>query len=130
MAGLAVGIKAIDEEHVLLLGQVDAIVEQARAPGPADRLLPAVDELVASLQAHFGTERALMHRYAYPAREAHESAHQAFLAAVEGLRANLTSAYKVPVDRKVELLIGDWLQSHIEGHDRDLARFLKERGEP
>ncbi|HEY3451393.1 MAG TPA: hemerythrin family protein [Myxococcales bacterium] len=128
MAELALGIKAMDADHVLLLGQIDALVEQARSPGPSDRLVPAVETLLGSLRQHFASESALMHQHAFEGREAHESAHHAFLAALEGLRANLSSSYRVPIDKKVELLIGDWLQLHIEGYDAILARFLKAAG--
>ncbi|MGC4120282.1 MAG: hemerythrin family protein [Myxococcales bacterium] len=129
MADLAVGIRAMDTEHVKLLGLIDALIEQARSAGPADRLIPAVEDLLKSLRAHFATETALMERHGYDGRPAHESAHHAFLAALEGLHANLSAAYTVPIDRKIELLIGDWLQLHIEGYDAVLARFLKEKGE-
>jgi hemerythrin len=126
---LDVGVEVIDRQHAELLALIGALVQEARAPGPGARLAPAVEALLGKVRAHFATEGELMRRHGFDGLGVHENAHTAFLVTLESLHRSLESARTAPIGKKIEVLVGEWLELHIEGYDKVLGRFLREAGE-
>ncbi|MBI5545963.1 MAG: hemerythrin family protein [Deltaproteobacteria bacterium] len=130
MADLTVGIEAIDAQHTKLLTLVAEIAVQGRTPGPGARHEERLGALASKVQEHFTTEGSLMRKHLFTGVEPHEEAHRSFLATFAGLRQDLLAAREsAPMTERFEALVGGWLELHIDGYDKVLARFLREKGE-
>lgn len=122
---LAVGVPAIDRQHVELFDRLDRLLEAARAGRSAaevGRLLGFLEDYVVT---HFGAEEGLMEARGYPELAAHRAEHARFaddLAALlrEFLDDGATTLLVVHVNARVTA----WLREHIYRADQALGRFL------
>lgn len=125
--GFATGVAEIDAQHKELIIQVDRLLGAlASDPSAVGRLLDFLGDYAVS---HFDTEERMMEAAAYPGAERHREAHAGFVRAFGRLRFD----YDLDglTEGMSELIGGwmiQWLTSHILDLDKQLARWLLERG--
>ncbi len=120
------GFQAIDVEHEVQLGLLDALesaVRDRRGPGS---VRSALDGLIGYLDAHFLSEQLLMREHAYPEYQRHVLEHDHALQLMSELR-DRCHAREDELSLEVLGALRRWLLAHIEAHDTDLGRFLVAR---
>jgi hemerythrin-like metal-binding protein len=120
----AVNHPKIDAQHQELIRLINALYEGlmlGRGKAVTGEIL---DRLVDYTQTHFRDEEALFAASAYPSTDAHKREHQAFVAKVGELMANLKSG-KVVLGSDTLVFLKDWLTGHILGTDKGYAKYLK-----
>lgn len=120
------GFEAIDVEHEVQLGLMDALesaVREGRGPGA---VRAALDGVIGYLDAHFLSEQLLMREHAYPDYQRHVLEHDHALQLMSDLR-DRCNAREDELSLDVLVALRRWLLAHIEAHDTSLGRFLVER---
>ena len=114
------GVTEIDEQHREMVRQVNEINRAIVSNQGPQVVRGLFDALFAFTRVHFNTESRLMTEVNYPARAAHELAHEALLTELVRLSANLISGSELLVLQTIK----DWLLNHIEHADRPLGAFV------
>ncbi len=124
-SNLSVGVASIDDEHQLLIGVLNQLIEARDTPTEytiADRVLR---DLFAYADYHFEHEEELMATYDYPELSSHMTQHAQFIARLRQLDLGLSIG-----DARVEDLarfVLNWFVAHIMVTDMQLGAFLGER---
>lgn len=126
------GIKVIDDQHKEIFESFNNFYEALNA-GEVNK--EVVDEFLKILDSytttHFGTEERLMLEYNYPKYEEHKKRHRFFISMYEELVENRffrhTAGHLFALS--LATLSGEWWETHIVTHDKELVNFLKQFGE-
>ena len=89
-------------------------------------LLPALDRVIAHLQAHFGEEDEQMRANEFPPRDCHIDEHAAVLRSAEEVR-ELVSAGALDPARSFAAALADWFPGHAVHLDSALAHWMFKR---
>ena len=123
---LASGNADIDEQHQEIIRRLADLVE-ALERGHPDEIAGMFAFLGDYVAEHFAAEEAVMARTAYPGRTVHAAAHQRFLREYAELRSLYDSAGPTfAIGVKTATWVQDWLERHVFGADRALARYLRD----
>ncbi|ACS78128.1 bacteriohemerythrin [Maridesulfovibrio salexigens] len=123
----SVGVSIIDTEHKQLVGMINKAYDSVKNMEEEKVLKILVKDMCDYAVSHFSTEERFMEKYGYPAHEEHEKMHHDFTVKAEALDLLIKSGNPVePV--KVFKYLADWLRNHILKTDKDLGRFLNEKG--
>lgn len=127
-AGLSTGIEVIDAQHGALISEVSELIAAARTGAPG--LRPMLEGLETDVLDHFATEERLMADHAFPVAGPHREAHAAFVSSFQALGKEIAGGTLRgrELAERLEVMVGEWLELHIEGYDQALGRFLAERG--
>jgi len=121
-------VGSIDEEHQLLIGVLNRIVECRGSPTQytiADR---ALRDLFAYVDYHFEHEEDLMETYDYPDARAHKAQHLTFIDQLRQMDKELTSGVATVED--LGRFVMNWFVAHILVSDMQLGTFLCTRLNP
>lgn len=124
-SGLSVGVQSIDDEHKLLIGVLNEIIDSLGSGSEytvADR---ALRDLFAYVDYHFGHEEELMAAYEYPELETHKKQHRGFVEHLRELDKRLATG-RAPVSELADF-VQTWLVNHILVIDRKLGGYLETR---
>ena len=113
---LRTGNTLMDNGHRLVFGDLDRLRWAAAAGHDAPAIAALVDRVIASTRACFGREQLLMQLEGWPAIQAHQAAHDEFLARLMALKGGASP-------RAIDDL-RDRLASHIVEADRPVAAHL------
>jgi hemerythrin len=127
---LAIGNQRIDEQHRELLQRFDMLLAACRrGEGRAElaKLLDFLDEYVVK---HFGDEEQLQQTSGFPDFQSHQLQHLGFVKRLADLKASIRAEGEVQLDHVLTTnkLLLDWLVQHISTRDREVGRFLNEKG--
>lgn len=123
-----VGVEAIDAEHQTLVEMINTAhesVDRGTTPEDARTLVAAMQEYA---ETHFATEERLMMAHAYPGAADHIAEHVDFLSRVKADTDSFADDDVIPGTVKVLSFLADWLVAHILRTDRELGRFLADKG--
>lgn len=120
------GFEAIDVEHEVQLGLLDALESAVREGRGPSAVRAALDGVIGYLDAHFLSEQLLMREHSYPEYQRHVLEHDHALQLMSDLR-DRCNAGENELSLEVLAALRRWLHAHIETHDTDLGRFLVER---
>lgn len=124
----SVGVAQIDKEHRQLIDMINKAYDSAE-DGNDEK---ALKELVSGMRdfafTHFATETELMKRHGYPDAENHLKMHKDFT-----VRATISSSMPASKDWTLDAIkifqfLADWLNNHILETDKQLGKFLNEKG--
>ncbi|MBU1248984.1 MAG: hemerythrin family protein [Proteobacteria bacterium] len=125
----SVGVKKIDDEHKRLVEMLNTAFFAIQDMREQEALPELVDDMRAYAMHHFATEEMFMKHYHYPEAEAHIMKHNDFMVYVATADNALTTVRNLTLDpAKVFKYIADWLREHIMETDKELGRFLVEKG--
>jgi hemerythrin len=113
----SVSLEELDSQHRYFIGLLDQ-VESAAKSGAAARFPSLVMELLRYTKYHFASEEAFMAAYGYSGA-VHREEHGQLLARVEAMA---DEAYVRPAT--LRLFLYNWLVSHIQLEDLELAKFV------
>lgn len=125
---LASGNAEIDGQHQEIIRRLADLVEALEAGQRPEigRLFQFLGDYVA---AHFAAEERAMERTAFRGRSVHVAAHARFVCQYGELRRLYEQVGpSLAIAVKTSTWIQDWLESHVHGADRALARHLREAG--
>ncbi|MGE3259990.1 MAG: bacteriohemerythrin [Geobacter sp.] len=127
---LAIGNQRIDGQHRELLQRFDTLLAACRrGEGRAElaRLLDFLDEYVVK---HFGDEEQLQQTSGFPDFQSHQLLHLGFVKRLADLKSSIRAEGEVQLDHVLTTnkLLLDWLVQHISTRDREVGRFLNEKG--
>jgi len=125
---LSIRVRSIDEEHQLLIGVLNRVIDCVGSPiqySLADR---ALRDLFAYADYHFEHEDELMVAYDYPEIEAHRVQHNIFIEQMRRMDKELTSGTATVDD--LARFVMNWFVTHILVTDMKLGAFLAERLSP
>lgn len=127
---LAVGVAELDGHHRQLIALIRNLFEAIVEERPGQVLDDVVADLRDYTMFHFTAEKRLMEAYHYPGLEAHHAQHQDFLGMVIQVSRHDTSDQEDAETEAREIMdyLSAWLVNHINGTDKKMAAYLKERG--
>ena len=134
---LETGIELIDEQHRQYGRFVNAFIEAYAGleactgmDVPQRRLLKAFGFLRAYAREHLGTEEALMQEYDYPAQAEHCRLHEHLVSWIEKTRERVeTNTLDADFVMRVNGVLVEWFQAHIQTVDKRLTAYLRETAE-
>lgn len=123
---LTVGVTAIDSDHQRLVAYVNQLHEAMQAGRGRDVVGGVLKRLLDYTRTHFATEERLMQLHGYPHAEPHRIQHQTLVKEVVELERRFADG-EAALTMKVMTMLKDWLSHHIQGSDKALGAFLKQR---
>ena len=123
----AVGVKAMDEQHAILMDTLNEIrVALVRGQG-RDKVSEGLNRLIEFTRMHFASEELLLEKHGFPGIGAHRDAHQKLLGQIEdaALRAQHNEEIRL---NSTLLFLRDWYTTHLESLDREYGVWLNARG--
>lgn len=106
-----------------LIARLEEIVGH---PDSTARLNEILENLELYIEAHFEYEESIMRRVGFPCVDEHSKQHQDMRQHLRSLSALAGGGFAVPPEHAIQLVEG-WLNWHLDGADRRLSDFLKER---
>jgi hemerythrin len=127
---LAVGVADIDAQHQELFRRAERLIAALRS-GDRGEVLPLLAYLDDYVAHHFEVEERLMKAIAYPNREVHVAAHEAFRADFAAFVADFRRTGPTAlVALTIHNWLSDWLRMHICGVDQELGRWMAAHERP
>jgi hemerythrin len=122
---LSVEVQEFDEQHEQLIGSINELHQGLETGSGKEAQAKAFREIVAKTSAHFRAEEKLLRSHGYPALADQRQSHALFEKEVK----NLFSQFKRGGLVATSLLsFLKRLEHHIQGDDRECARFLNHKG--
>ena len=118
------GIAQADDEHRHLIRLVNRLNQAIVDNRPATECRARIDEIIQHTMAHFAAEQKLMDTYDYPGRKIHVGEHDYLIQEVERITADFHQGSELLMLQTIK----DWLLGHVQTADRELGRYLDERG--
>ncbi|MBF0166455.1 MAG: hemerythrin family protein [Alphaproteobacteria bacterium] len=110
---MATGIRAIDNDHRMLIDIANALTEEVAAGNSKEKLGAALDALIRYVEEHFRREEKMLTDCAYPQLAAHMREHQNLSRSVYEIHHLFrTHPEQVPWGQ-VTAFLANWLKSHI-----------------
>ena len=122
-----VNVEQIDAQHRELLELVNGLHAAVESCLGKDELREMLANLAEFTRHHFATEEELMKQYDYPGLVEHHKEHRLLLSHLDELVAAVSSGQRPTFYSDYDVST-DWALLHIDEHDRDLGRFLNEKG--
>lgn len=131
---LATGIKAIDDQHMILVEMTNDANRKLKDAVDKPLLMRMVRDLMNYALYHFDTEEELMASHGYLERHPddaarHNAEHRDFSETVAQLHQALVRGELITREHLVGFL-NHWLVNHILHTDMRLAAFLQQHGTP
>jgi len=119
----SIGNASVDQEHELLITQINKLYEQLNPPLDTDTIESMLADIQTDISAHFALEELLMQEAGFAEFEDHRQDHERLLDQINDMIFHFTED---PVSGK-ELLINrlsDWFSHHFKGFDTRLHNQL------
>lgn len=126
---LYTGNELIDNEHKELIQRANRLLDSCEKGTEKLTAVKTLDFLMDYTEVHFADEEKLQMETGYDRYEQHKEQHQLFKNSVDELRQMLeeeegpTDAFVAAVNKNV----GQWLVNHIQGWDKAVAEFVRNR---
>jgi hemerythrin-like metal-binding protein len=123
-----IGVASLDEEHRLLVGILNRIIQAIGTPNERTIADRSLRELFAYTTYHFSHEEELMALYEYPDQEQHQEQHQQFIGRLRQFDRAFVDGSIIVAD--LCLFLRSWLMGHIFSIDARLGAYLAPRLSP
>lgn len=124
---LILGVAKLDRQHRRIFELLGALLDACATGRPQQEVDDAVAEAHDYIDFHCTTEQRLMEEHEYPGIAEHMDEHDDYLVQASDALPAASLGGELPTADVLDYLI-DWWPAHIQGPDRELAAFLKERG--
>jgi hemerythrin len=125
---LDIGVKAMDQQHQLLVKMMDKLYTQNHTQVSKLQLIESVNELFRFVVKHFREEERFMKSINFPNLEAHKKIHQNLLRELEELSKDFKESYEEKLSSEFVIFLKFWLSTHIMGIDNKYGTFAKQMG--
>lgn len=122
-----VGVQKMDQQHQRLVQLMTQLNQSIQAGHGRQVIVPVLRELIDYTRTHFVDEEQLMLENDFPEYDAHKKDHDRFIQEVARDTREFLEGKSVP-SMKLMNFLAQWLVDHIMGYDKQLGRYLKERG--
>jgi hemerythrin len=119
----AIHVPAMDEEHQILIGHMNAVHSLHEAKASRAEIGAALGKLVAYTRKHFSDEEAHMSRIGFPELRVHAGIHKQLLSRIDDFGAEFSRSGVLTEDFFAFLKM--WLKAHISGVDAKYAKLEK-----
>ena len=119
----SVGNAAIDQEHELLIAQINQLYDQLSLPMDSMAIEAKLADIQADISTHFALEELLMQEAGYAEFETHKQDHERLLDQIQDMIFHFTE----DAEKGKELLanrLSDWFSHHFKGFDARLHNQL------
>ncbi|MCI5132467.1 MAG: bacteriohemerythrin [Candidatus Electrothrix sp. EH2] len=123
----SVNVVKIDQEHKKLVEMLNALTEAMKKGQGKDVLGEILDGLIAYTASHFQTEENYFEQVQYPGTVEHKKEHADFVEKVTEFKKEF-DAGRATVSVHLLQYLGKWLQTHIQGADKEYSDFLNKKG--
>lgn len=123
---IAVDIEELDKQHRTIIGLFNSVVT-AIDDEKHQYSINLTCSLLDLLNIHFGYEEELMKIHGYPDFATHKSKHTDISKTILNL-LDLRSDGKKKIVVSVTPIFNIWLEDHLEGEDKKLGEYLKNKG--
>lgn len=125
---LPVGVPAIDDQHLQLIGVVNDMYEEIATCHSLEeeRVITGrfIEELKEYARIHFEAEERMMSQYNYPKFSQHETEHRLFINELQRILLNHVTG-ELAMSFNVFTFARDWIANHINVSDQEYKKFLK-----
>lgn len=124
-ASYAIGVPAIDQQHIELFARADSLLQAMREGRGAEECKRLFAFLHTYVAVHFASEERLMAARRYAGLQGHRAQHAEFVRRFQEIVEDF-SAQGVKSATVIDLqgLIGSWLVQHIGAEDAKVAAFF------
>ncbi len=123
---LIIGNEEIDNEHLQLIAIINKINRACYNGVDRTEIVRILDFLTEYTIAHFKKEEELQSYYNYPGALKHKLHHQHFLDEVALINEKFHhEGSSVALVSEINLMLVNWLFTHIRTEDRDLALYIQ-----
>jgi hemerythrin len=122
----ATNIVALDNEHRLLIDEINRLYEAIRDKRSDEVLGGILGMLEKYTVDHFAHEEKLMDKYGYSGLDEHKKAHQDLIQAIEELKEKAGSGTE-DLARQLLKFLRYWVLEHIVEVDKKYGSFLETR---
>ena len=119
--------QTLDNEHLVQLGLVDAVIESVSSGEPETNVAQLLNQFVDYSELHFMSEQVLMRHHAYPGYEEHVRDHDAIIERLHQLRDDFDADTATLTAERASRLKGE-LMGHIRNRDAALYAYITEGG--
>jgi len=123
----SVGVKALDEQHAVLMDTLNDIRLAFVQGQGREHVSEGLYRLVEFTRMHFASEEQLLERYAFPGTAEHRNAHQKLLVEIEDAALHTQHSDDLHM-RAILLFLRQWYTRHIEDLDSQYGPWLNARG--
>ena len=115
----SVGNASIDQEHELLITQINNLYEQLNLPLDTHTIESMLADIQADISTHFALEELLMQEAGFSEFEAHKQDHERLLDQIDDMVFHFAED---PESGKALLTnrLSDWFSAHFKGFDARL----------
>ena len=124
---LHLNIGEIDTQHHKLVDMINELNDAMRAGKGKEIVGKILNGLIAYAASHFKTEEHYFEKLGYSGSVKHKSEHNNFVKKVTEFQQGYQSG-RIGLTTQVMNFLGDWLQNHIKGSDKQYAPFFHEQG--
>lgn len=123
---LTVGISAMDEEHKVLVGLINAL-DQKNAQHSTEVLERIFSTLEFYVKNHFAHEERIMEKMNYPKLAEHRKQHKIFISNLYKLNDRFAKGeLDTEFVDKLTQFIAHWITDHIMKEDKHYGKYLTE----
>jgi len=124
---LSIGVKAMDAQHILLIGMLNDL-HTAMMAGEAKSITgPLLVKLVDYTRTHFATEEELLEQAGYPELTQHHKLHVDLTKQVEVFVARYQRGEEM-INLHLMNFLSNWLSDHILEEDLEYGKWLNQHG--
>ena len=120
-----IGDPHVDEQHEKLFEVINNLMHACQLGTHRKELQNTLDFLLDYVVQHFADEEALQRRVKYPDYANHRLLHIEFTNTAVDLAKQLEAdGFSIALMGEVYSLVGQWLQTHIQGEDMKIGHYL------
>jgi len=119
------GVKAMDDEHKVLIGHINKLVDALNHSHPLAELQTLFGRLMSYTAQHFADEEQFMEKIGYEGLRTHRHTHTNLVNRMKEFGADLDNNQLDNI--KLVSFLKMWLKSHILGIDMKYAVFAKQQ---
>lgn len=128
---LSIGIRLIDEQHMMLIQRLQALVHAVETYQSVNEIVKTLDFLIEYTNFHFSTEEKYMNETNYPGLRHQQMQHEEFKATLRDLTVDFEEDGATrALAESVNTFLMNWLVRHIKAVDVQFGTFLMEKDLP
>ena len=122
------GFPIIDQQHQQMFTLVNQLQEAMVEQADPETLKQLLKELLKDTIAHFTLEEDLMQEHGYPSYAQHKQIHDRLTQKIRKVLHRIESKNDTgSVNSELSHFLHQWLVHHIQGQDRKMIQFFRER---
>ena len=126
---LATGVSMIDTQNKEIFRRIHSLLESCNNGSDRGRLRENLNLLEGLVADHFYAEENLQKEHSFPGFSEHKLWHMAYLNNIRDLKKQFKKeGVTTPLTIKANHLMLERLIEHITSYDREMAKFLQEKG--